>query len=85
MPSPNAFSITTTQADARHSLRFRAVCDQIKAKGIRIWAIGFTSGLTADLAYCASPNSSYTANTAAQLNSAFQEIAKQVGELRVLS
>ena len=76
---------TTTQADARHSLRFRAACDQIKAKGIRIWAIGFTSGLTADLAYCASPNSSYTANTAAQLNSAFQEIAKQVGELRVLS
>lgn len=76
---------TTTQADARHSLRFRAVCDQIKAKGIRIWAIGFTTGLTSDLAYCASPNSSYTASTAAQLNSAFQEIAKQVGELRVLS
>lgn len=76
---------STSQADARHSLRFRAVCDQIKAKGIRIWAIGFTTGLTSDLAYCASPNSSYTAGTAAQLNSAFQEIAKQVGELRVLS
>lgn len=75
----------TTQENARHSLRFRAVCDAIKAKGIRIWVIGFTSGLTADLAFCASPNSSYTANDAASLNAAFQEIAKQVGELRVLS
>jgi Flp pilus assembly protein TadG len=76
---------TTTQADARHSLRFRAACDAIKAKGVRVWVIGFTSGLTSDLAYCASPSSSYTANDAAQLNTAFQEIAKQVGELRVLS
>lgn len=76
---------TTTQANARHSLRFRAACDAIKAKGVRVWVIGFTSGLTDDLAYCASPNSSYTANDATQLNTAFQEIAKQVGELRVLS
>ncbi len=66
-------------------MRFRAVFDAIKAKGVRVWVIGFTSGLTSDLAYCASPNSSYTANDAASLNNAFQEIAKQVGELRVLS
>lgn len=76
---------TTSESDPRHSLRFRAVCDAIKAKGVRVWVIGFTSGLTSDLAYCASPNSSYTANDATQLNAAFQEIAKQVGELRVLS
>ena len=76
---------STTQANTRHSLRFRAACDAIKAKGVRVWVIGFTTGLTSDLAYCASPNSSYTANDAAQLNTAFQEIAKQVGELRVLS
>lgn len=76
---------SVSQETARHSLRFRAICDAVKAKGIRIWAIGFTSGLTSDLAYCASPNSSFTANTAADLNTAFQTIAKQVGELRVLS
>ncbi len=74
-----------SQATSRHSLRFRAICDAAKAKGIRVWAIGFTSGLTSDLAYCASPSSSFTANTATELNSAFQSIAKQVGELRVLS
>lgn len=73
-----------TQDDARHSLRFRAVCDAIKAKGVRVWVIAFTNGLNSDLSYCSSPSSSFTAATASQLNTAFQEIAKQVGELRVL-
>lgn len=75
-------------SDSNHSKRYRAICDAIKAKGIRIWAIQFddtTSVLQADLAYCASPNSTYAASNAAQLNAAFQEIAKQVGELRVVS
>lgn len=76
---------SVSQETSRHSLRFRAICDAVKAKGIRIWAIGFTSGLTGDLSYCASPNSSFTANNATELNTAFQTIAKQVGELRVLS
>ena len=75
---------TTSQTDSRHLSRFRAICDAVKAKGIRIWAIAFTTGLTSDLRYCASANSAYTASDANQLNSAFQEIAKQVGELRVL-
>lgn len=75
---------TTTQTDSRHLSRFRAICDAVKAKGIRIWAIAFTTGLTSDLRYCASANSAFTASDAGQLNSAFQEIAKQVGELRVL-
>lgn len=70
--------------DARHESRFRAVCDAVKAKGIRIWVIGFTSGLTSDLSYCASANSAFIANNAGQLDAAFQEIAKQVGELRVV-
>ena len=75
---------STSQTDSRHLSRFRAICDAVKAKGIRIWAIAFTTGLTSDLRYCASANSAYTASDAAQLNSAFQEIAKQVGELRVM-
>lgn len=77
-------SAGTSTENARHSARFRAICDAVKAKGIRLWVIGFSTGLTADLAYCASPSSAFTADSAAQLNAAFQEIAKQVGELRVL-
>lgn len=68
---------------ARHTARFRALCDAAKAKGFRVWVIAFASGMTTDLGYCASDNSSYTATSATQLNTAFQEIAKNVGELRV--
>ncbi len=70
-------------ADARHTSRFLAVCEAVKAKGIRVWVIAFTSGLSRDLKTCASDDSSYVATNAADLNTAFQEIAKQVGELRI--
>lgn len=70
--------------DRRHSSRFLAVCEAIKAKGIRVWVIAFTSDLSDDLNSCASDNSSFTASDGDELNSAFQEIAKQVGELRIV-
>ena len=73
----------TDDANALHEARFRAICDAVKAKGIRIWVIGYTSALTSDLSYCASPNSSYTAFTSSEINTAFQQIAKQIGELRI--
>jgi len=73
-----------TNDAARHTQRFLAACEAIKDKGIRIWVIAFTSGLSTDLKTCATDNSSYTANSASALNTAFQEIAKQVGELRVV-
>ncbi|WP_179408819.1 pilus assembly protein TadG-related protein [Novosphingobium marinum] len=69
---------------SRHTSRFLAICRAIKAKGIRIWAIAFTSGLSNDLRTCASDNSSFTADDAEELDEAFQEIAKQVGELRII-
>ena len=68
---------------ARHTARFRALCDAAKAKGFRVWVIAFASSMTTDLSYCASSNSAYTASSSAQLNTAFQEIAKNVGELRI--
>lgn len=74
---------TDTVAKARHLSRFRAICSAIKDKGIRVWVIAFTGTLTTDLKNCASANSSFTASSSEQLNAAFQEIAKQVGELRI--
>lgn len=67
----------------RHRLRFLAVCEAVKAKGIRLWVVAFGTGLTADLRTCASDGSSFAATSASTLNSAFQEIATQVGELRI--
>jgi hypothetical protein len=74
-----------TTSDSNHTERFRAICDAIKAKGIRIWVIAFSNGLNSDLSYCASPNSGFTADTSDELNNAFQVIAKNVGELRVVT
>lgn len=68
---------------SRHTARFRALCDAAKAKGFRVWVIAFAADMASDLSYCSSDNSSYTATNATQLNTAFQEIAKNVGELRV--
>ncbi|SFF94546.1 Flp pilus assembly protein TadG [Novosphingobium sp. CF614] len=73
----------STDDASRHTSRFLAVCDAIKDRGIRIWVIAFTSGLSDNLKTCASDNSSFTANSSTELNTAFQEIAKQVGELRI--
>ncbi|MFT4055603.1 MAG: pilus assembly protein TadG-related protein [Novosphingobium sp.] len=74
----------STDDEKRHTQRFLATCEAIKAKGIRVWVVAFTSTLSSDLTTCASDDSSYTASSAADLNTAFQEIAKQVGELRVV-
>ena len=68
---------------ARHTARFITACTIAKSKGIRVWVIAFDTGLTPDLENCASDDSAFPASSAAQLNEAFQEIAKDVGELRI--
>jgi hypothetical protein len=68
---------------SRHTSRFRAICQATKAKGIRVWVIAFGTSLTSDLTFCASDNSAFRATSASELNEAFQEIARQVGELRI--
>lgn len=73
-----------SQSDARHTSRFLALCAAVKDKGIRVWVIAFGADLTSDLQSCASPVSSFAASDATELNDAFQEIAKQVGELRII-
>jgi len=68
---------------SRHNDRFLALCEAVKAKGIRLWVIAFATGLTDELVTCASDQSSFLAENASELNTAFQEIAKEVGELRI--
>lgn len=78
--------ITTNGATspALHNARFLAVCQAIKAKGIRIWVIAFGTQLTSNLVTCASDNSAFLASSAAELSNTFTEIANQVGELRIV-
>lgn len=74
----------TGMQTARHRSRYLALCEAVKARGIRLWIIAFGTSLTNDLRTCGSDQSAFQANDAGQLNTHFQEIAKQVGELRVV-
>ncbi|MGQ3177409.1 MAG: pilus assembly protein TadG, partial [Blastomonas fulva] len=67
----------------RQRQRYLAICEAIKAKGIRLWVIAFGTTLTTDLQTCASSGSSFTAENSTKLNTAFQNIAKQISELRL--
>ena len=67
----------------RHRRRFLAVCDAIKGKGIRLWAIAFGTSLTTDLQNCASSGSAFSAQDSGQLEQNFQNIAAQIAELRL--
>lgn len=70
--------------DDRHDRRLLAACAAAKDEGIRVWVIAFATALTTSLESCASPNSSFTAANSAGLDAAFQDIANQVGELRIV-
>jgi Flp pilus assembly protein TadG len=67
----------------RQRRRYLAICEAIKSKGIRLWVIAFGTTLTTDMVTCSSSGSSFTAANSAQLNTAFQNIAKQISELRL--
>jgi len=69
--------------DAVHSSRFVAVCQAIKAKGIRLWVISYGTALTSELQSCASDQSAFMAADSNEINTQFQVIASQVGQLRV--
>lgn len=74
-----------SEQTSRHQNRAAAICEAIKARGIRLWVIGFGHGVSdfAALEACASPDSAFQAADSAELEEAFQEIATQVGELRI--
>lgn len=67
----------------RQRRRYLAICEAIKGKGIRLWVIAFGTELTADMTTCSSSGSAFTAANSNSLNTAFQNIAKQISELRL--
>jgi len=68
---------------AYHNARFQAECDAAKARGITVFVVAFGATLTSQLSNCASPGQAYSASDNAALNTAFQNIAKQVALLRI--
>ena len=68
----------------RHTQRFKAICESIKSKGVRVWVIAFSTALTDDLRNCASANSSFVSLNSQQLNDNFLKIAQSIGDLRII-
>ena len=66
-----------------HNARFLAECAAAKARNIKVFVIGFGQTLTTQLTQCASPGKAYYASDNAGLNTAFQDIAKQIALLRI--
>lgn len=82
--TPDGVEVNNANLSDIHVERFKAVCAQIRSKGIRIWVIAFGVPLNESMESCASPDSGYEAADGNQLNAAFQDIAAAVAELRIV-
>jgi Flp pilus assembly protein TadG len=77
-----------TQADESYG-QFQSLCTNIKAKGIKVFTVGFdlaSPRALGELQNCASSAENFfDAKTGAQLKQAFKDIAKKLNTLRVAS
>lgn len=85
LQSPNVGVQGTNDAGlaARHTARFLAICEAIKAQGTRVFVIAFGTGLSTDLQQCASVNSAFLAADSDDLNDTFLQIASNIADLRL--
>ncbi len=75
-----------TDLTAIHKRRMEMMCNAIKSKGITIWVIGFSDEdvMSSELQNCASSANHWSMNyTSASLKTTFQNIAKNIGGLRL--
>lgn len=63
--------------------RFIVACNEVKKRNITIWVIGFGIGMTDLLKACAGDGHWFQADNSAQLNTAFDNIARSMGDLRI--
>ncbi|GAB5489431.1 MAG: hypothetical protein Pars2KO_30010 [Parasphingorhabdus sp.] len=79
-------SIDYNEYNARQAQRFQLMCSAVKAKGITVWVVQFTSSTTPkqNLLDCATSADHHTvASSNSALKDAFGNIAKTIGGLRL--
>ena len=79
-------SLNDSDYEARQANRFQLICAAAKAKGYTVWVVQFTSNSTvgSHLRSCATSNSHASSATSnAALKTAFGDIAKTIGGLRL--
>lgn len=74
----SAYSLTKTVEK-----RFSFVCAEIRKKNIQVWIIGFGTELNPIMKECAGEGHYFEAADAAELNTSFATIAKNLSELRI--
>ncbi len=67
----------------RHTARFLAACEEVKAQGTTVWVIAFGTTLTNDMKTCSSSGRAYQSNDTDELKKTFKFIASQVANLRL--
>lgn len=67
----------------RHTARFEAACEAIKAEGYTVWVVGFGSSLTNAMENCSSGGRAYFASDDDELQATFRFIASQIADLRL--
>lgn len=66
-----------------HARRFQALCD-VERGSVAIWAIALGTSVTGNMSSCADPGRAMQADNTAQLNAAFQRIANEIADLRLV-
>lgn len=69
--------------ESYHNARFATECSAAKARGITVFVVAFGQTLTTQLTNCASPGQAFQATNGPGLETAFQNIAKQIASLRI--
>lgn len=80
---PRIGATSDNDAIARHNNRFVQLCRAARQEGVTVWVISFGVGNNTTLNSCASSGQAFEADNAAQLNSQFQAIARQISKLRL--
>ena len=74
---------TGVAAATLHARRFQALCDGHRGT-VAIWAIAFGTAVTGNLSNCADPGRAYQADDSSDLNDAFNAIARDIADLRLV-
>jgi uncharacterized protein YegL len=81
-----AFNTQHVPANGDSATQARALCTNMKAKGVVVYAVAFAAGSAAEalLGQCAtSPGHYFTADNGAQLQSAFQAVGRSLTDLHL--
>lgn len=63
--------------------RFSFACEEVKKKNITVWFIAFGTDLNPIMTQCAGEGHYFAASNATELSTAFETIAKSIGDLRL--